>query len=404
MNKIRKKNNKITKWYILLFIGIILVTFFVPYLFYMKQEFDMNHILFFNIFLVMIVFIILFLICIHSELFFYNILALEKMISFFAIFTLSIFLSCTFFFLPVMSWVFIPMAILFLFFSNAFIALSATYCCLFITIFLTGASYVVQVLYMLSILISILVFRQIKNNKLYYLAACISISIHLALNFSYNILFLEGPLQSDVIIYSVLNFLINGITLLFVINLADVFVIRKNHTIYTQINDQDFVLMKELKEKKENLYLHAIHCAYFCDKIAPKLGLNTSLVKAGTYYKNIGKLEPEDKNESVQIKMKTHKFPKTLCALLEELNTFDESLILSKEACLIITSDQIITAIERIYVENTDAKLDIEKLVDAIAMNIFTSRRFKNSDFTFRDFEIVISFFKEEKLYYDFLR
>jgi membrane-associated HD superfamily phosphohydrolase len=402
MNKVSLNKNII--WYILIFIGITLGTIGIPYLFYRNQEIDINHILFFNIILLVIVFTIFHVICINSKEFFHNVLALEKLVSFFIIYIFCIFISSLFSFLPVMSWVFIPMAILFLFFSNTIIALAATYCCLFIAIFLTGTTYAVQVLYMISILISILVFSKVKKIKHYYLAVCISLSIHLALIFSYNILFLEGPLKSDTILFSILNFVINGVTLVFVIIISDIFVVRKYHTIYTQINDQEFTLMRELKEKREDLYLHAIHCAYFCDKLSLKLGLDSSLVKAGTYYKNIWKLEDEKMNESIQKIAKANKFPKPVCALLEELNTTDLSLSLSKEASLIKISDDIILMIELILKKNKNAELEIEKLVEVIIVDLLNQNKFINSTFTLHEFEMVITFFKEEKLYYDFLR
>lgn len=404
MNKYISKDKKISKIHILIFIGITIVTIGIPYLFYMKQEMDINHILFFNVILFVIIFTLIFMICSSTHKYINNVLGIENLLSFFIIYVISIIASSLFSFLPTLSWVFIPIAVSFLLFSNPFIALTATYCCLFISVFLTGTSYAIQGLYMLSILITILVFSKVKKIGHYYLAACISLCIHLALSFSYNILFLEGPLQTDAILYSILNFVIKLFFLLVAIRIADIFVLRKYDSIYTHINDQEYSLLKELKVKDEDTYLHAIHCAYFCDKISPKLNLNSSLVKAGTYYKNIGRLEKENSLKTIQEIAKENKFPKPVIALLEELYINDTSIILSKEACLIKITDEIIQMVERVLKKNSTVQLNIEELVEAIAMDLFTRKALDNSTFTFHEFEIVITFFKEEKLYYDFLR
>ncbi len=404
MNENTVVSKKNMKWYVLIFIAIIFVTVCIPFLFYRKMNLDINHILYFNVFLVVASFTIMLLIGIYSKQFFFQTFSLQKILSFFLIYTLCILCSCLFSFLPAMSWAFIPMAILVLFFSNEFIALVTTYSCLFISVFLTSSSYEIQILYTSSILLTVVVFSQVKKHTQYYVASCISLCIHFSFLFAYHILFFEGPLKDDTILFLILNFIINTITLIFVLGVSDIFIVRKYHNVYSQINDQEFILMKELKEKQPKAYFHAIHCAYFCDKISPKLNLDTYLVKAGAYYKSINMISEDKGKNSLQDICKQNKFPKPVRILLEELNSLDQSSSLSKEASLIKITDEIILMVERVFKKNKNVELDIEQLIDAIAMDWFSRKKLKNFKLDFYELEIIINFFKEEKLYYDFLR
>lgn len=404
MDREKYFNSKTSKHHIFSYLILVLATMGVPCIFYVHKDMSINHLIYFNIFLLVVSFVLIYLININQELYFHTILAKENLFSFVLVYTFSLFMASLYSYLPNMSWVYLPISILILYFSTPMIALVSTYICLFLTVFLAETSYMVQLLYMVSILCTILAFENAKTTKKYVYAGIISLSIHTALTVSYYILFLEGALKSDIYLYSILNIVINMVTMIFAIGIVDHIVIRRYTTIYSTINDQEYSLMKELKEKNEKIYYHAIHQAYFCDKIAPKLNLNSSLIRTGTYYKNIVSIKEEDIFENLVDILEHHHFPKPSIELIIELYNQREVEALSKEACLIIVTDEVIGTIERIFEKNKNIKINMDELIDAIALDLYKRKMFMNSTFTFHELEVTLQFFKEEKLYYDFLR
>lgn len=59
------------------------------------------------------------------------------------------------------------------------------------------------------------------------------------------------------------------------------------------MNDPEYVLLTDLKQYSKKAYYHAVHTAYFCEKIARKIGADEMLAKAGGYYHKIGRMRGE---------------------------------------------------------------------------------------------------------------
>ncbi len=396
-----KKSITLSIWHWICILGIILSTTLIPSIYYRVVHQSENHELFMHIIYFMLSFIIIVLFISQEEKFITHIEAIHNTLVFTIIYVFGVSFCILFSFLPVMSWAYLPLTILLLYASNEMTAFFSITTFLVITLSISDSSFMVMFVYMLSMMIALLSFRRAKNTTQYYLASVISLGFHLGLSFAYHVLFLESTLNQEVIFYVVINFLINFITLFFVIFFCDYFMVRKHANIYSVINDQEFVLIKQLKSDAEEKYVRAIHRAYFGEKIAPKIKVDSALIKTGIYYQHIDVLFDKEDLDKV---LKENHFPMPARKLIYELQHVKELEFYSKELILVLIIDEILRMIEHVLQKDQKHNLDMQELISAISIDLFKRKFLEKSPLTFEDYNVIVSFFKEEKLYYDFLR
>ncbi len=194
---------------------------------------------------------------------------------------------------------------------------------------------------------------------------------------------------------------------IFILSIA-LYVYKKNVVVvykekYKEINDTEFALLRQLKNQNKDVYFLAIHTAYLSDRIAGNLGLDRDLVKCGAYYRRIGILMDENYYEKNRELMEKNKFPPDLIDLVEEcspLNLHPKH----KEAVIVLLSDMVISSITEQIHNSPEAQIDYKKEIDSIISDIQKKAMLNECNITVNEFEQVQKYFKEETLYYDFLR
>jgi hypothetical protein len=147
----------------------------------------------------------------------------------------------------------------------------------------------------------------------------------------------------------------------------------------------------------------SLHTAYFCDRIASALGLDTDIVKCAGYYHE---LTPADKNarEDFYLDMR---FTNALKYILDEYTAYIKNpgiSLSSREAAVLVCSKTVVMAVMAVFEKDRDADIDTSKLTDAVFERFIKKGTFDKCDITFSDISEMKKIFKEEKLYYDFLR
>lgn len=228
--------------------------------------------------------------------------------------------------------------------------------------------------------------------------SCISIVLYMALS-----VLRFFKLTVDMIINPAIGLLLN----IFILSIA-LYVYRKNdidwyREKYKEINDPEYMLLRQLKSQDKDAYFLAIHTAYLCDRIADRLSLDRNLTRCGAYYQRIGILLDENYREKNRGLMEQNMFPSDLICLVEEC-TFQGQCPKHKEAAIILMSDMVISSITekiRKAPEKTiDYTMEIDNLMDGLQKKSF----FSKCDLTVGELGRIQAYFKEETLYYDFLR
>lgn len=210
-------------------------------------------------------------------------------------------------------------------------------------------------------------------------------------------------LTADMIINPMIGLLLNIFILSIALYVYNRNVLHPDSDKYAQINDPEYTLLMQLKSQDKDTYFLAIHTAYLCDRIADRLGLDRSLLKAGGYYERIGILLDKKYYEKNREIMKQHRFPSELISLIEEC-TPQKSNPKHKEAAIIMMSDAVITGISHLIRKKPDEKIDYGKIIDVVIEKMQRSGVFRECNMTLGEFCKVQQYLKEEALYYDFLR
>ena len=169
-----------------------------------------------------------------------------------------------------------------------------------------------------------------------------------------------------------------------------------------ELNDPECKLLVELKEKNKDEYYKSIHVAYFCDKIAKKLGLDDGAAKAGGYYQSIGIIKGDKSWGYVSSICEEYKFPTKARQILKEYLT-GTGLIVCKETGILYFSDAVITTILYL-IKNGQTEIDYNQVIDSVFKKKQASPRFARSALSVDELRIMKQLFIDERLYYDFLR
>ena len=232
----------------------------------------------------------------------------------------------------------------------------------------------------------------------------ISMTVLLILIVGYDILFQNKTLSLSMLVVPFVNILICIILMMILLNIFGIYVIRKSNDRYMDINDTEYPLLVQLKEKDKDAYFRAIHVAYLAERIALDLNLNARAVKTLSYYNKIGAIDGSSKWEDVKHFYIENNFPEEAMKYLEEYIVNDRKKQLSKEAAVIFMSDTLIGSITYLFQKNNKAKLDYDELIDKVFEHKMDNRELYNFDISLYELDHMKALMKKEKLYYDFLR
>lgn len=313
--------------------------------------------------------------------------------------TILVVIQC---FLPEIMWFFLPLAVLLALFSSIQLGICSYMLLLYLQMLLTECDYTVILSYTCIGIVGIMLFAYLDYNFLF------GVSLFSTLLFMYVVLLsmeyvIHGFLRFDAFLYAAINLFISFLLITASLKYISYYVLHKNRDKYQEINDPEFILLTELKATNPRAYYHAVHTAYFSEKIARKIGADEMLAKAGGYYHKIGKMRgPNNLRNTLEIAENYH-FPPQLVLLLKEYGS-KNMVLRSKEAAIVLLADAMVSSVMFLFEKDKNARLDYEQIVDVVFKKQLGCGVLDQCEITMEQLTEIKTMFTEETLYYDFLR
>ncbi len=314
-------------------------------------------------------------------------------------------LSCLFSLVPNEFWPYMSLFLILVLFSNVEIGMITGIGFVMISVMLEeNGSYSEFFMYVIAAMVAVTLLRDLKETTNIGYPVFISLLTQAVLLSAFSVLFQNRTLSFSLFILPVLNLMLNLIIMVAVLNMIGVYMIRKSNDMYMEINDVEYPLLVQLREKDKDEYKKIVHTTYLAERIALDRGFNDRAVKTCSYYHWIGSYEGKKNWIDVEDTFKEHKFPIEAMEFLHEYIDPPKGQLRSAEALSVELSEAVITEIMALIKKDKDAKIDYDKLIDGILDKKYSDGDLKDYDVTFRDFDKMRALLKKEKLYYDFLR
>ncbi|WP_029321484.1 hypothetical protein [Butyrivibrio sp. AE3004] len=291
-----------------------------------------------------------------------------------------------------------------LFSTNEIGLFSGTMLVMFSVLLEKEGSYSEFFMYFIAGTVVLVLLRDLNETTKIGVPIFISISLLFTLVVAYDILFQNRSFSITLLIVPLVNILINLILMLILLNIFGVYVIRKSNDRYMDINDTEYPLLVQLKEKDKDAYFKAIHIAYLAERIALDLNLNARAVKTMSYYYKIGVIDGSKSWDEVKHFYIDNSFPDEAITYLKEYIQNDKSSQLSKEAAIIFMCETLITSINYLFKKDKQTKINYDELIEKIFELKIDNKELYNYNISLYELERMKTLMKKEKLYYDFLR
>ncbi len=329
----------------------------------------------------------------------------DKKHRFIIFYIIVLILSNVFAFIPNQFWPYMALFVILGLFSNTEIGMVSGIGFVTISVMLEeNGEYGELFMYVLAGAVALAMFRDLKENTSIGLPTFISLVMQAVLLIAFNVLFQNRTLSINLLILPILNLMLNLIILLIFLNMFGVYVIRKSNDMYMEINDAEFSLLVQLKEKNKDEYYRAIHTAYLAERISMGLGFNSRAIKTCSYYHRIGVLDGTSKWQDVEHYYRDNNFPTEAVEYLHEYIEPDKGKVRSKEALTVQLSETVIASIMYLLKKDENVVIDYDQLIDKIIDKKVDEGELRDYDVTFRELDQMRKILKKEKLYYGFLR
>ena len=305
-------------------------------------------------------------------------------------------------FLPPAGWPFLVVFVMMSLFCGFLPGICGGISFLTFSVLLAGADISIFALYVLTGLLGACLFSRLDEKYRIALPLFVSLSFLFAAETACVVLFANETLKWELFLIPALNVIISLILLLILLKVYSGMEIFKYRIRYLEINDQEFELLVNIKEKDKNVYYRAVHAAYFSERISQALSLDADAAKTAAYYANAGILYKEPEKD-LEKEFVSYGFPPYARQLLREL-TGKNTGIRHKEAAVVYMADAVISSILYLFEKKQDTKTDYAAVIETVFQKKWESGSLKNSELTFAEWNRMKKIFKEEKLYYDFLR
>jgi membrane-associated HD superfamily phosphohydrolase len=324
---------------------------------------------------------------------------------FIVLYLAGIVLACVFSLIPNHFWPYMALFLMLGLFSNIETGLVSGIGFVAISVMLEENGNLSEFLmYVIAGAVILALFRNISENTAILAPVIIAMMVQAVLIMAFNVLFLNRTLSFKLLLIPILNLMLNLIIIMIFLNIYGVYVIRKSNDMYMEINDAEFPLLVQLKEKNKDEYYKAIHTAYLAERVAQGLSLNARAIKTVSYYHRIGVLEDKKSWQDISHFYLDNKFPEEAIEYLHEYVEPPKNQELSKEAFAVNICETVVTSISYLINKDKDVKIDYDNLIDKIMNKKIEDGSLKNYDITFREYDQIRKILKKEKLYYDFLR
>ena len=323
-------------------------------------------------------------------------------IRFLIVFIICFFVSMGMVFAPTTTWVFLSITVVLSMFSNPLIGLTGGNLLLIVTASLSSSStmYIVFLYFMIGLL-GVSFFRNLGLDFQVAAPMVLSGISSFVLQTAYIVIFENLPFSFSVLFMPILNLFINMVLLVLILKYFSGLSMYILQDKYSDINDQEFPLMAELKSEDKDTYFEAIHTAYLAERIALKLNMNDKAVKGCCYYYKIADKTMNNDDGTISTIMEYYDFPDDLKDLIEECKN---GIYGSKDSCVVLTSNKVIKSIIMAGKDLKDKKIPYNSIIDIIFEKFYNSDILSNCDISIRELKIMKHTYIEENLYYDFLR
>lgn len=327
----------------------------------------------------------------------------EHLLRFAGLYAVCFILAAACSYLPSAGWPFLTVFVLLSLFSNTLIGVCAGGLLLAVSVLLASCGTEVFVLYFTCGMIGASLFKRLNDKEKLIVPVLLSVFFLLVGETACVVIYANQTLRWELFLVPFMNVIINILLLFILLKVFSNMVIYKYRDKYMEINDQECALLVELKSYSKEEYYRAVHTAYFCDRIAKKLNLDADAAKAGGYYHRIGILKGEVTLDKTEELLSSYEFPPAAIRLLSEYLS-PKILLKSKEAAVLLLSDTVISTLLLLIAQNPQVKIDYDELIDKLFQQKLESSILKECNITMGELTEMKNTFKEEKLYYDFLR
>lgn len=319
----------------------------------------------------------------------------EHLMRFWCAFAVGLLIAFICVFLPSGGWPFLAVFVMLSLFSNLNTGILAASALLMIPVLLSDATAGVFFLYFVSGVFAAGLFRKLENEFMIGLPMALSLMCLLLCETANIVLLANERLSIELLVIPVVNLILSSIMLLGILKFFSGAVVYQYREYYLELNDTENAALLSYKQSDRAEYFACVHIAYFCERIANKLGLHADALKCAAYYHKKGM-------EIIQ-EMDMHPFPPEVDAILQDFQK-RKSYIVLKETAVLLCADAIINSMMYMLAKSGDKELDYDQIIDALFKRLQDGGTFNYCDITMKELRMMQKIFKEEKLYYDFLR
>lgn len=298
-------------------------------------------------------------------------------------------------FLPVGGWPFLAVFLMLTLFSNMSTGITAASMLLMMAVMISGGSVGSFVLYMVSGVFAAALFQHMKSDFKIGIPLFLAVLCLFVCETANIILVADARPDLLAFVIPIENLIVSGILLLGCLKLFFSIVIYQYREKYLELNDTGNPVLVDMKQQNKKEYLHSIHTAYFCERIARKLDMDADALKCAGYYYRMG--------EGLEEFMAEKKFPPAVKAILTEYRTRRKG-VKKKETAVLICSETVLGAVLLTLEREPEGKIDFDRIIDMIFQKFLEDGNFDRCNITMEELRAMQRIFKEEKLYYGFLR
>lgn len=298
-------------------------------------------------------------------------------------------------FLPVSGWPFLVVFVTLSLFSNMSTGILSASVLLLISVNLSGGNELGFALYLVSGAFAVTLFRHLEKDFHFGIPFFLSILCLLVCETAGVVLVINARPDLEMFVIPVVNIILSSILLLGCMKLFSSTVLYRHREHYLDINDTENPILAEFREKDKREYMCGIHVAHFCERIGQQFPLDNDALKCAAYYHRLG--------EGLEELLKKKFFPSTACEIIKEYRA-GRNCVTRKETAVLMISDMVVTSVSDLFQKEPDRKVDYPKLIDEIFNGVLFDGSLNHCRITMEEFRIMQRIFREEELYYDFLR
>ncbi|MDE5590006.1 MAG: hypothetical protein K2J60_12870, partial [Acetatifactor sp.] len=298
-------------------------------------------------------------------------------------------------FLPVGGWPFLLVYIMLSLFSNMSVGLLSATALLLISILLSGSGTGGFALYFVSGVFAVTLFRHLGDDFKIGIPLFLSILCLLVCETANVVLVANTRPDFEIFVIPVANMIVSSVLLLGCLKMFSSMVIYKHREKYLDIIDSENPVIARLRERDRNEYMHCVHTTYFCERIGKRLGLDVEALKSVGYYYRLG-------GELTQM-LEDKQFPPNAREILLDYKNRQKGMK-KKETAVLYCSDMVVSSAKAAIESEGQGQVDFDKMIDNIFSKLFRDKIFDKCDISVSELRTMQQIFKEEKLYYDFLR